>query len=249
MLRIELDSNYIIQDSGTSEGTQIKYKKDGYWYKLDRDGKEGLVEYLASKLLSFSDLEKNDYIEYEQVIINGKSGCRSADYLKDGESFITIYRLYYNEFGKNLAEVLARFDSMEERIEHTLSFVKKTTGLDMRDYLAKIITLDRIILNEDRHVNNLAIIGADNGYRVAPIFDNGRSLLTANVSVNWNFDMKENVRRVVAKPFSGSHESMYKYFGKGFNIDITKALKWLKKEKESKERDVLIYQLTHLSDL
>lgn len=249
MLKVELDSDYIIQDSGTSEGTQIKYKKDGYWYKLDRDGNEGLVEYLTSKLLSFSDLKKDDYIDYDQVLINGKTGCRSADYLSEGESFITIYRLYYNEFGRNLSEVLSGFDSMEERIEHTVSFVRKATGLDIGSYLSKVFTLDRIILNEDRHVNNLAIIGNDTGYRVAPIFDNGRSLLTANVSVNWNFDMKENVRRVIAKPFSGSHESMYRYFGKGFKINKKKALEWLEKEKASRERDVLIYQIKHLSDI
>lgn len=246
MFKVELDNEYIIHDEGTSEGTQIKYKKDGFWYKLDRDGHEGRVEYLASKLLSFSDLKDYEYIIYEQGLINGKTGCRSADYLKQGENFITLYRLYYNEFGKNLAEVLAGLDSVEDRIKYVVNYVKDSTGLDIRDYLSKVITLDRIILNEDRHVNNLAIIWTDEGYKTAPIFDNGRSLLTANVSVNWNFDISENVKRVVAKPFSGSHESMYEYLGKGFEINIEEALKWLESEEPSKERDVLIYQLKNV---
>ena len=246
MFRKRIDNSCIINDSGTSEGTQIKYKVQDYWYKVDRDGREGLVEYLSSKLLTFSDLDDEDYITYDQGLINGKSGCRSKNYLSEDEEFITIYRLYYNEYGKNLAEVLANMDSMESRIKYTLDFVKKSINLDITEYLSKIFTLDRIILNEDRHVNNLAVILGDTGFRTAPIFDNGRSLLTANVSINWNFGIEENVKRVIAKPFSGSHQAMYKYFGPGFKLDKEKALDWLETEEESRERDVLIYQLKNL---
>ena len=246
MFKVKIDEKYIIDDRGTSEGTQVKYRKDGFWYKLDQDGREGLCEYLASKLLSFTDLKENDYIVYTQGLINGKTGCRSKNYLNHGEEFITFYRLYYNEYGKSLAEVLAQMETMEERIEYTCSFVKKQTDLDVRSYLSKIITLDRIILNEDRHVNNLAVIGSGDGFSLAPIFDNGRSLLTANVSVNWNFDIKEHVRRVIAKPFSGSHKAMFDYLGEGFILDFKGALKWLNSEDESKERDVLIYMIKEL---
>lgn len=241
-----ISEKYTIIDKGTSEGTQVKYKKGKYWYKLDHDGREGLCEYLASKLLTFTDLKQSDYILYEQGMINGKCGCRSKDYLTPGENFVTFYRLYFNEYGKNLADVLSQMDGMEERIEYTCSFVYKLTGLDIHNYLSKIFTLDRIILNEDRHVNNLALIDNDNGFRVAPIFDNGRSLLTANVSVNWNRSMSENVKRVVAKPFSGSHEAMFKYFGEGFNLDYMNAIRWLESEEESQERNVLLYKIKEL---
>ena len=243
MFNVKIEDKYIISQEGTSEGTQVKYRKDKYWYKLDRDGKEGLCEYLCSKLLTFSNLDPSEYILYEQGMINGRPGCRSLNYLQEGEDFITLYRLYYNEYGRNLSDELAKMETMEERIEYTCNFVKEYTGTDIRKYLSRIFTLDRIILNEDRHVNNLAIIGKDDGFKPAPIFDNGRSLLTANRSVNWNFDMEENVRRVIAKPFSGSHTAMYEYFGEGFKLDYKKALKWLKTEDESKERDVLIHMI------
>ena len=65
-----------------------------------------------------------------------------------------------------------------------------------------------ICLNEDRHLNNLALIMRGNDFYPAPIFDNGVSLLTANQSVNWNFSIEENVKRVIARPFCGSHEKM-----------------------------------------
>ena len=86
------------------------------------------------------------------------------------------------------------------------------------------MTVDMIILNEDRHLNNLALIFDGNAFKPSPIFDNGLSLLTGNRSVNWKFPVSDNVKRVVARPFSGSHEKMVEYFGKGLEIDAESAL-------------------------
>jgi hypothetical protein len=36
--------------------------------------------------------------------------------------------------------------------------VKESCVLDLTDYFKKIFTLDMLILNEDRHLNNLAVI-------------------------------------------------------------------------------------------
>ncbi len=243
MFDVMIDENYIVEQSGTSEGTQVKYKKDDYWYKLNNRGNEGLCEYLVSKLLTFTDLAKDDYIVYEQGMINHKPGCKSKNYLKKGEEFVTIYRLYYNEYGRNIAKYTSSMETMEERIEYVISFVKEIADIDLNDYFRKVFTLDRLTLNEDRHFNNLALIYSERGFECAPIFDNGVSLLTANQSVNWNFDIKDNVGRVVAKPFSGSHQKMYEYFGEGFKLDYKNALEWLNTEPQSTERDVLMYQI------
>lgn len=243
MFQERIEDAYIVTQMGTSEGTQIKYKKDDYWYKKDSRGKEGLTEYLVSKLLTFSDLEDSEYILYEPGYINDVSGCRSENFLGEEEELVTFYRLYYNEFGRDLSQVLAGMDSMEERIEYVLRFIEQSCGLDVSGYLRKIIMLDMLVLNEDRHLNNLAVIFKEDHFICAPIFDNGVSLLTANQSVNWNFSIEENVKRVIARPFSGSHERMYEYFGKGFSLDCQAAFKWLDKEPESREKEVLEYQL------
>ena len=105
-----------------------------------------------------------------------------------------------------------------------------------------------IVLNEDRHLNNLALIMKNNNFYPAPIFDNGVSLLTANSSINRHFSIEENVKRVTARPFSGSHEKMAEYLGKGFSLEYEAALEWLEKETESFERDVMIYQLKRYKD-
>lgn len=243
MFQERIEDAYIVTQMGTSEGTQIKYKKGDYWYKKDSRGKEGLTEYLVSKLLTFSDLAVSEYILYEPGYINDVSGCRSENFLGEGEELVTFYRLYYNEFGRDLSQVLAGMDSMEERIEYVLRFIEQSCGLDVSDYLRKIIMLDMLVLNEDRHLNNLAVIFKEDHFICAPIFDNGVSLLTANQSVNWNFSIEENVKRVIARPFSGYHERMYEYFGKGFSLDCQAAFKWLDEEPESREKEVLEYQL------
>lgn len=243
MFRENVEEEYVITQTGTSEGTQVKYKKDGYWYKKDSRGREGLSEYLVSRLLTFSDMESKDYVLYEQGYINGAPGCRSKNFLGNGEELITVYRLYFNEFGRDLSQVLAGMDTMEERITYVLDFVKESCDLDMRDYMRKVFMLDMLVLNEDRHLNNLAVIFKENDFVCAPIFDNGVSLLAANQSVNWNFSMEENVKRVTARPFSGSHEKMYEFFGKGFTLDCPAVHRWLAAEPCSREKEVLEYQI------
>ncbi len=55
----DIGREFIIMQAGTSEGTQIKYRKDGYWYKKDNHGHEGLAEYGAgvrgAKCIDVSD--------------------------------------------------------------------------------------------------------------------------------------------------------------------------------------------------
>lgn len=243
MFKEQISQDYIVIQGGTSEGTQIKYKKDGFWYKKDNRGKEGLAEYLSSRLLTFSTLLPSEYVQYEQGTINGRTGCRSKNFLAPDEELITFYRLYYNEKGRDLSQVINQMDIVEERIEYVINFIWQSCRLDIRDYLRKVLTLDMIILNEDRHLNNLAVVLKGDVFVPAPIFDNGVSLLTANQSVNWYFSMEENVKRVIARPFSGSHERMVKYLGKGFSLDTEGALQWLESEPWSRERDVLMYQI------
>ena len=239
----KISNEYIITQEGTSEGTQIKYKKDGYWYKKDSRGHEGRAEYLVSRLLDFTTLGKEEYIQYEEGMINDCSGCRSRNFLEDGAELITFYRLYYNAMGKNLAQAIAAMDRMEDRIEYVIEFIRQSCGLDIRIYLRKILTLDMIVLNEDRHLNNLALVMRNNNFYPAPIFDNGVSLLTANKSINRHLSIEENVKRVTARPFAGSHEKMVDYLGQGFDIDYEEVMKWIHTEPESFEKEVMAFQL------
>lgn len=245
MFDVEIDSKYIVTDSGTSDGTQIKYFHEGYWYKLDRYGGESNAERIAYLIEKNSTLDADEYVEYEQGVVNGIKACRSRSFLREDESFITFYRLYFNMYGKNLAEVLSRKEP-EERAEYVVDFLKDSTGLDVTRYLANTLAIDRIILNEDRHYNNLGIIVNDSGYRVAPIFDNGKSLLVGNVSCTRFDSLEVKIKKVVARPFSGSHEWQYNYFKRYTDISFDKEviIREISLLPEADEKEVALYQVT-----
>ena len=96
-----LSPEAMIMVSGSSIGTQKKYYAKGYWYKQNKIGYEGTAEYLASKVLFCSNVQ--EFVVYERCKINGKDGCRSANFLSEKESFISLQRLYYNYHGGQLS--------------------------------------------------------------------------------------------------------------------------------------------------
>ncbi|MBO6147803.1 MAG: hypothetical protein J6O55_00505 [Lachnospiraceae bacterium] len=220
---IEIDDRYIVQADGTSDGTQIKYFFNNKWYKLDSYGGEGEAEELASNILGLCHYSKENFVTYKSIIINGQKGCVSGNFLKDGETYITLYRLYKNIIGRDLAFVTSGMD-YDDAIEYVVSFVDKYTGLDIRPYLADTFLLDELILNEDRHFNNLGIISGGQGYRTAPIFDNGRSLFIGNKRYDPENDIQKNRSRAFAKAFSGSFSLNRKYLEKYSSLRLDKRL-------------------------
>lgn len=47
MFSENIGNDYIVIQEGTSEGTQVKYKKDGYWYKKDNRGACSEILYIS----------------------------------------------------------------------------------------------------------------------------------------------------------------------------------------------------------
>ena len=201
MFSENIGNDYIVIQEGTSEGTQVKYKKDGYWYKKDNRGNEGRAEYLVSKFMQFTTLQENEFISYEEGTINGKSGCRSKNFLDEEEELVTFYRLYYNEVGKDLSKVIANMNTMEERIEYVIRFIDQSCGLNIHAYLSKVLTLDMICLNEDRHLNNITILEENGKYHYCPLFDNGEGLMLDNVKYPFDVETRGLMKHLRAKPF------------------------------------------------
>ena len=51
------------QGRQSSKGNQLKFEREGIWYKADYLGYEGLAEYVVSKLLAHSSLKEDEYVE------------------------------------------------------------------------------------------------------------------------------------------------------------------------------------------
>lgn len=238
-----LSPEALVMISGSSKGTQNKYYDNGYWYKTNQNGYEGLSEYLVSKLLECTN-QKN-YVTYEQCQINGKSGCRSLNFLKKDESFISFHRLYDIYHGGNLSETVITMNSAGERIRFVKEFVESVTEFDISPYLSKVLTLDMITLNNDRHFNNLGLIinSQNNTCKEAPIFDNGASLCSNFNIFEPDCSMDEMLERAVALPFSSNFELQCKECGIGLAIDYDKLEKILVSEPDSRALSVLRYQV------
>ena len=167
----------------SSKGNQLKFERGGIWYKADYTGYEGLAEYTVSQLLRYSSLQENEYVLYEpeQIVYRDSvfNGCMSRDFL-NGWQLITLERLFQQVYGKGLNNMIYMIPDRTERLKMMAEQVERLTGIqDFGIYLAKLLTVDVLFLNEDRHTHNIAVMTNERQeFRLCPIFDNGACLLS-----------------------------------------------------------------------
>ena len=249
------------QERQSSKGNQLKWVDGGLWYKADYLGYEGLSEYIISVVLSLSSLEPSEYVSYDTEVISYRKsilrGCRSRDFLPSGWQLITVERLFKNRYGKSIGAMVYGFTDIRDRLRFLTDQVKEITGInDFGIYMSKILTIDALILNEDRHTHNIAVLCDPSGkFHLCPIFDNGSSLLSdATLDYPMSGDVYELMDTVRGKTICSSlydaltaSEELY-----GENIifsytwnDISGALekeKYYKKEEKDRVCTILMEQ-------
>lgn len=208
----------------SSKGDQLKWNIDNYWYKADRNGYEGLSEYVISQLLKKSSLNEDEYVLYklDQIKYNNKiiNCCKSINFLEEGSKLITLERLYQLNKSESLTSVLSHMDTYEERLKYLCDSIVNITGLNkFGEYLYKMLVIDALFLNEDRHLHNIAVIMYPNGkYDYCPIFDNGASLLS-DVDIDYplnenTIDLIKNVKsKTIGPNFKETLEVAEKLYG------------------------------------
>lgn len=141
----------------------------------------------------------------------------------DYSSFISFRSLFkqYN-IPKN---IIISDESISVNIQNTVSIIKQNTGVDLLNYLGRLLMLDCLIINEDRHIMNLGIEhnGVVDKYFEVPCFDNGSSLFCINWTYKSRKSLEENIdfAKSVSRPFS-------KLFDKQVDVCIRLGLKPLK---------------------
>lgn len=190
------EKNIVETENRSSKGNQLKWMVGDYWYKADYAGYEGLSEYIASKMLECSDLDSTEYVKYELVKIQYKrslfNGCRSKNFLKNGQQLITLERLYKNFTGESLYQKIYHIEAAELRLSFLCEQIERITGITgFATYLNKVFSIDAITLNEDRHLHNIAVILNNDGtYELCPIFDQGAGLLS---DTTMDYPMEEDI--------------------------------------------------------
>ena len=208
MNNIKLYSDDKIAET-SSKGNQEKWQDNGRWYKLDQFGYEGLAEVTVSNLLKLSSIEHNTpfkFVRYSPEIINAhgidRTGCSSKNFLKKGQSIVTLSHLF-RSYGMPLTESLSRLTSDKRRIAFIAEKTAELTGLDMfPQYLTLIFETDALFLNNDRHLNNIAVLECNGKYDYCPIFDNGAALLSNMMDYPMNIDPEALIKSVHARPLN-----------------------------------------------
>ena len=210
----------------SSKGNQEKWIDGDRWYKLDQFGYEALAETLISRLLRCSNIGRElpfRFTEYrmERIVAHGveRTGCSSENFLQPGQSIITLSHLYRRASTVPLRDVLARQSSDKRRIAYLADATAELTGLTLfPQYLTLLFEVDALFLNDDRHLNNIAVLERSGKYDYCPIFDNGAGLLS-NVQISpMDIDPKALIAVQRARPFNttfnrqvGTVRSLYGY--------------------------------------
>lgn len=165
--------------STTSKGNQRKWIVANTWFKRDELGYEGVAEFLSSLVLSCSTLPSHSYVIYEPCNIRYRghtfTGCLSPDFRGSlyEKSLGRLFEEHYIDIVSELEGL-----TIENGLLKLTQLVYKVTGLNIEQELRLIFTFDSLILNEDRHINNISFLSDGSTWRLAPIFDNGLSLLS-----------------------------------------------------------------------
>ena len=122
-MTVKLVSNEKIAET-SSKGNQEKWLDHGRWYKLDQFGYEALAEVFTSMLLAQSNIETDTPFrftryEMERLLVHGRerTGCSSENFLRPGESIVTLSHLFRQYLGGSLASALERLPSDKKRME------------------------------------------------------------------------------------------------------------------------------------
>ena len=247
---IHTDAKALTKIQGSSSGIQPKYYTNGYWYKKNIYGYEDQSEHLASLVLMHSNI--TNYVFYATCTIDDTPCCMSRNFLLDNESFLSFHRLHeLVRGGVALDNIIRTYDTCAERINYIEEFLYDTLEYDCSEYLSQVLSLDALLLNPDRHFNNLGIVinNQTGCCRPAPIFDNGAALLSSYRDYPSDILFEEHLQHVTAQPFSSDFIEQAEEAGIGLQLDYNGLYTKLLFEPHSRALDVLYYQLEQMKDI
>lgn len=262
-MTIKLVSDEKIAET-SSKGNQEKWldSDSNRWYKLDQFGYEALAETLISVLLEKSNIETDmpfTFVRYrmEKLHVHGRerTGCVSENFLRPGQSLITANRLLTNTLGAPLKQKLLQLPSDKRRIAFLAEATAEVTKLkEFPRYLTLLFEVDALFCNDDRHLNNIAVIEQGGRYDYCPIFDNGAGLLSNTQLSQMNIAPKALISVLKARPFNTTFtrqmNAARSLFGKQLLMptlspeDIRKAVQPLLEYYPARDRGIITDRVT-----
>ena len=210
MITIKIPQEAFAITSALTKGDQSKWCIGNKWVKQNTRGYENLAEVLASLILECSTLHPSTYVSYSPCLIelsNGdiKHGCYSLDF-RGTKQEVTLERLFEANFSSTDEIINNATLSTEEKFEELTKKIQEYTGLNVSTELARVLAFDALILNEDRHTNNILFLydPIQKSWELAPIFDHGLSFLSDIKDYPLGKPLTILMRKVKAKPLNSS---------------------------------------------
>ncbi len=177
--------------------------------------------------MHYSSLDEKEYAKYsyETIEYNGVCfrGCKSEDFT-DGWKLITLERLFLQSRGESLNRLIDNTTDHTARLQMIVDMTERITGLkEFGPYMNKLLTLDAVFFNEDRHSHNIAVLMNDRKqFRLCPIFDNGAALLSdTTMDYPLGRSVYELMDMVRPKTFGDSFEEQLEISEKLYGRNIT----------------------------
>lgn len=189
---------------------------------------ESYSELIVCRLLK--DLGITNVVMYYPCKINLNNGvstfgCYSKSFLGNNEKYISIANLV--KTGKVIDTY--SFEGYEG-YERCIKDIGTVCGIDYRNELDKIIEVDYLTLNCDRHLGNLGFIYnyRTAKFNIAPIFDNGNALFSLKDISEMDYSTALD-SYVTSKPFYNRHEMQVRMISEkiDFRYNIDKTLKYI----------------------
>lgn len=153
-------------------------------------GQNPVSEILASRMLK--KLNIIPFVEYTYEIFGYELCCKSKNFINADTEFVPAWELYSTR--KKETEQTDIYD-------HLMKVIEENNIVGAVDFIDKMIIVDRLMFNFDRHLGNFGFIrDANTGKFIgpAPLFDFGSSFIcsTDDIRKSFEFSLKEENRKM-----------------------------------------------------
>lgn len=197
MVVVTIPENEFVLLGGSSRGYAKKARIGDTWYKVSAGTFNAQAEVTASRLAAYTNL--GSFVSYEMCIVNGEYATMSKDYIS-GRRYETLKGLHARVTGTPI-ESITQHLSGYDLLQYTQKLILSELGYDMIPAISMLLQFDALILNEDRHFNNILFVNENDKWELAPAFDFDCALFSCVENLD---NLKEY--RQPALPYCGTHK-------------------------------------------
>lgn len=134
---------------------------------------------------------------------------QQQEFLQHRQSIVTLAHLYWQHLGHSLKEKLEGLSSDKKRIAYLAERTVEITNLsEFPRYLTMLFEIDALVLNDDRHLNNIAVIEQDGRYDYCPFLIRARDCCPTHSFRPWTLRRRRS--SVICAPGRSARHSIVK---------------------------------------